>query len=196
MESRMDAMRQNLSVFGGVLKIPWAGSYRYYECYAIGLDRMFQERDHFHMTMCPFEVELVALQPFGRDQIRTSTDGRIYPMTTVADLLIAGNVLLLKGLPARGPHPASVAYVATSHYTNLGHDEQHEAVIAALAGVERICATGKIRSTHGTVARDGDVLVRDAKFPGYQIVFYNVEGVAFSVQLFGNDSISRMEIIS
>ena len=74
METRMDAMRQNLSVFGGVLKIPWAGSYRYYECYAIGLDRMFQERDHFHMTMCPFEVELVALQPFGRDQIRTTAD--------------------------------------------------------------------------------------------------------------------------
>lgn len=74
METRMDAMRQNLSVFGGILKIPWAGGYRYYECYAIGLDKMFQERDHFHMTMCPFEVELVALQPFGRDQNRTPTD--------------------------------------------------------------------------------------------------------------------------
>ncbi len=74
MESRMDTMRQNLSVFGGILKIPWAGGSRYYECYAIGLDKMFQERDHFHMTMCPFEVELVALQPFGRDQNRTPTD--------------------------------------------------------------------------------------------------------------------------
>ena len=74
METRMDTMRQNLSVFGGVLKIPWAGVYRYYECYAIGLDKMFQERDHFHMTMCPFEVELVALQPFGRDLNRTATD--------------------------------------------------------------------------------------------------------------------------
>lgn len=70
----MDTLRQNLSVFGGTLKIPWAGGYRYYDCYAIGLDKIFQERDHFHMTMCPYEVELVALQPFGRDQNRTSTD--------------------------------------------------------------------------------------------------------------------------
>jgi hypothetical protein len=74
MESRMDTLRQNLSVFGGILKIPWAGVSRYYECYAIGLDRIFQERDHYHMTMCPFEVELVALQPFGRSGIRTVTD--------------------------------------------------------------------------------------------------------------------------
>lgn len=74
MESRMDTLRKNLAVFGGVLKIPWAGSSRYYECYAIGLDRMFQERDHYHMTMCPFEIELVALQPFGRSGGRTVTD--------------------------------------------------------------------------------------------------------------------------
>ncbi len=74
MESRMDTIRKNLSVFGGVLKIPWAGSSRYYECYAIGLDRMFQERDHYHMTMCPYEIELVALQPFGRSGGRTVTD--------------------------------------------------------------------------------------------------------------------------
>lgn len=74
METRMDEMRKNLAVFGGVLKIPWAGTFRYYECYAIGLDKIFQERDHFHMTMCPFEVELVALQPFGRTSWHTVTD--------------------------------------------------------------------------------------------------------------------------
>ena len=74
METRMDTLRKNLAVFGGVLKIPWAGSSRYYECHAIGLDRMFQERDHYHMTMCPFEIELVALQPFGRSGGRTVTD--------------------------------------------------------------------------------------------------------------------------
>lgn len=74
MEARMDALRKNLSVFGGVLKIPWAGAFRFYECYAAGLDRIFQERDHYHMTMCPFEVELVALQPFGRSDGRTITD--------------------------------------------------------------------------------------------------------------------------
>lgn len=74
MESRMDTLRKNLSVFGGVLKIPWAGASRFYECYASGLDRIFQERDHYHMTMCPFEVELVALQPFGRSDGRTITD--------------------------------------------------------------------------------------------------------------------------
>ena len=74
METRMDEMRKNLAVFGGVLKIPWAGTSRYYECYAIGLDKIFQERDHFHMTMCPFEVELVALQPFGRTSGHTVTD--------------------------------------------------------------------------------------------------------------------------
>ncbi len=74
MESRMDTLRKNLSVFGGVLKIPWAGAPRFYECYASGLDRIFQERDHYHMTMCPFEVELVALQPFGRSDGRTITD--------------------------------------------------------------------------------------------------------------------------
>lgn len=74
METRMDEMRKNLAVFGGVLKIPWAGTSRYYECYAIGLDKIFQERDHFHMTMCPFEVELVALQPFGRTSGHTVAD--------------------------------------------------------------------------------------------------------------------------
>jgi hypothetical protein len=57
-----------------VLKIPWAGASRYYECYAVGLDRVFQERDHYHMTMCPYEVELVALHPFGRSSGRTPTD--------------------------------------------------------------------------------------------------------------------------
>lgn len=74
MESRMDTLRKNLAVFGGILKIPWAGISRYYECYAIGLDRIFQERDHYHMTMCPYEVELIALQPFGRSGGRTVTD--------------------------------------------------------------------------------------------------------------------------
>ncbi len=74
MESRMDTLRKNLAVFGGILKIPWAGVYRYYECYAIGLDRVFQERDHYHMTMCPYEIELIALQPFGRSGGRTVTD--------------------------------------------------------------------------------------------------------------------------
>ncbi len=74
MESRMDTLRKNLAVFGGILKIPWAGTSRYYECYAIGLDRIFQERDHYHMTMCPYEVELIALQPFGRSGGRTVTD--------------------------------------------------------------------------------------------------------------------------
>lgn len=74
MESRMDTLRKNLAVFGGILKIPWAGTSRYYECYAIGLDRIFQERDHYHMTMCPYEIELVALQPFGRSGGRTVTD--------------------------------------------------------------------------------------------------------------------------
>ncbi len=74
MESRMDTLRKNLAVFGGILKIPWAGVSRYYECYAIGMDRIFQERDHYHMTMCPYEVELIALQPFGRSAGRTVTD--------------------------------------------------------------------------------------------------------------------------
>lgn len=74
MESRMDTLRKNLAVFGGILKIPWAGTSRYYECYAIGLDRIFQERDHYHMTMCPYEIELIALQPFGRSGGRTVTD--------------------------------------------------------------------------------------------------------------------------
>lgn len=74
MESRMDTLRKNLAVFGGILKIPWAGTSRYYECYAIGLDRIFQERDHYHMTMCPYEVELIALQPFGRSSGKTVTD--------------------------------------------------------------------------------------------------------------------------
>lgn len=92
METRMDTMRQNLSVFGGILKIPWAGVYRYYECYAIGLDKMFQERDHFHMTMCPFEVELVALQPFGRDLNRTPTDvpSQVTVSPTVMQFVNAG----------------------------------------------------------------------------------------------------------
>ena len=70
----MDAMRQNLSVSEASSRSRGLADIDTTECYAIGLDKMFQERDHFPLTMCPFEVELVALQPFGRDQNRTPTD--------------------------------------------------------------------------------------------------------------------------
>jgi len=83
LEQEMDRVRKNLAVFGGLLKLQFAGEARYYECYATGLDRIFAERDYFNVTFTSYEVELTALHPFGRSGNRDAFDAA-YPITSAS----------------------------------------------------------------------------------------------------------------
>lgn len=74
LEQEMDTLRKNLATFGGLLKLTFAGQPRYYECYATGLDQIYSERDYYHITFCPYQVELTALHPFGRSDNRDTFD--------------------------------------------------------------------------------------------------------------------------
>lgn len=86
LEEAMDEFRRELSVAEGVLKIPWAGAYRYFDCYAV-LENVFGERDHFHVDWVPYRVEFVCVHPFGRAEGRTnySSGTTTSPTTFVLD---------------------------------------------------------------------------------------------------------------
>jgi phage-related protein len=83
LEQEMDTIRKNLAVYGGLLKMTFAGQPRYYECYATGLENIFSERDHFNVTFTPYQVDLVALHPFGRSENRDTFDST-YAITTAS----------------------------------------------------------------------------------------------------------------
>lgn len=74
LEEGMDTFRKNLSAAGGILKIPFAGTSRYWECYAESMDSMFSKRTGQMLTWTPWEISFVCLNPFGRPQSRTSFD--------------------------------------------------------------------------------------------------------------------------
>jgi hypothetical protein len=75
LEAEMDNMRKNFAVADGVLKILFAGENRYFDCYATGLERLFADRQAYHVTFCPWEIELICLHPFARSLTRESFAG-------------------------------------------------------------------------------------------------------------------------
>ena len=74
LEAGMDTFRKNLAVAGGILKIPFAGGFRYWECYATSMETMFSKRTGQMLTWTPWEIDFVCLHPFSRDLSRISYD--------------------------------------------------------------------------------------------------------------------------
>jgi len=67
LETNMDAMRQALTKASATMKLLWAGVDRYYDqCYPVPINTIFDGREHFHLTFCPFEVEFISLHPYAR----------------------------------------------------------------------------------------------------------------------------------
>lgn len=75
LETEMDTMRKNFAVENGVLKVPWKGGSRYFDCYAAGLETLFAGRKGYHVTHVPWEIELICLHPFARDNSRETYAG-------------------------------------------------------------------------------------------------------------------------
>ena len=71
MEAQMDLLKQALATRGGQFVYTFAGAYRYYDaCYALDIEKLFDKRDHFHTTWCPFDIQLVCTAPYGRPASR------------------------------------------------------------------------------------------------------------------------------
>jgi hypothetical protein len=57
------------------MRVLWAGQARFYDnCYPVGIEKLFDGRQAFHISFCPFEMEFESLQPYGRDSDRTVLD--------------------------------------------------------------------------------------------------------------------------
>lgn len=66
LEAEIDAMKKALAVSEGVLDITVAGTIRrYYATLTNGHD-MFSQRQNYHVTFCPFQVEFESSDPFGK----------------------------------------------------------------------------------------------------------------------------------
>lgn len=75
LETNMDLMRKALTKAGATMRLLWAGQARYYdECYPVSINSIFEGREHFHLTFCPFEVEFISLHPYGRLNDRETFD--------------------------------------------------------------------------------------------------------------------------
>lgn len=75
LEELMDQMRAAFAATPATLRVTWGGVFRYWDVYATGMDRLFEGRDHFHVTFSPWEIELVCLQPYGRSSGRETFAG-------------------------------------------------------------------------------------------------------------------------
>lgn len=91
LETLMDTMRKYLRQGNATLKCQWAGATRYYDnCHPVGIDSLFDGRESFHITFCPFEIEFVSLQPYGRNSDRIVLDSP-FAITASPTLFIANN---------------------------------------------------------------------------------------------------------
>lgn len=91
LETEMDSMKKALGVDNGTLKITWKGATRYYDnCYPVGINTIFDQREAFHVSFVPFEMTFVSLQPYGRDADRTVLDSP-YAITASPTSFIASN---------------------------------------------------------------------------------------------------------
>ena len=72
LEAEIDAMKRALSKRDGVLDIKIDGVIRRYVATQINTQNMFQRRRGYHVSMCPYDIQFVCLDPFGKDVNYTS----------------------------------------------------------------------------------------------------------------------------
>lgn len=74
METTMDLLAKAFAKKGGVFMNTFAGDQRFYDqCYPVNIETLFDTRDHYHVTWCPFSIQLVCLQPYSRSATRLSS---------------------------------------------------------------------------------------------------------------------------
>jgi hypothetical protein len=94
MEALMDTLAAAFAYKGGTLKVTKAGSSRYYDnCYPATIEKLFGQRQFYHSTWIPWEIQLVCLQPYARNATRV-VDSYAFDMTvspTIYTLFNSGN---------------------------------------------------------------------------------------------------------
>ena len=65
LETLMDTLRQNLATGNANLLVTWAGASRIWNAYCI-MEKIFDQRQGYHINWCPFEISFIEIQPFGR----------------------------------------------------------------------------------------------------------------------------------
>lgn len=185
LEELMDDMREALSVFGATMKITWGGVARYYDdCYAVNLENLFKDRDHYHIDWCPFEFEVVSQHPFARSEDRVTFDAP-YALTAASTTFVINNAGTAKTDPI-----ISLA-VATAGTLS-------EITVANQANGDSITFTGtfnngdaiEINGEEKTVTLNGAVVsyagVIPKAEPGNNIIVVTLTGSGFSVSLTEN----------
>lgn len=66
LEALIDSMKKALAVAEGNLDIKVAGVYRRYKASLSTGNSMFEDRQGYHITFCPFEAEFVCLEPYAK----------------------------------------------------------------------------------------------------------------------------------
>jgi hypothetical protein len=71
LETLMDSLAAAAATRDGTFAALRSGSVRYWEgCQPIGLESLFAGREHYHVTHCPFTLQLACLSPFARSGAR------------------------------------------------------------------------------------------------------------------------------
>lgn len=65
LEAELDKMKKALAVREAFLDIKINGVIRRYRATLVNGNSMFQNRQHYHITFCPFEVQFLCVEPFG-----------------------------------------------------------------------------------------------------------------------------------
>ena len=75
METEMDLLAKAFATKGGTFMNTFAGAARFYDsCYPINIEQLFGARDHYHVTWCPFTIQLVCMQPYSRSGSRLASN--------------------------------------------------------------------------------------------------------------------------
>lgn len=87
LEQFMDEFKRRVTKHEGNLDWKVAGEVRRIQATLSQPERMFSKREYYHITVCPFELEFISLEPFWHDKEYTSATS-----TDVTSLVLNGSV--------------------------------------------------------------------------------------------------------
>jgi hypothetical protein len=87
LEQLIDTIKEELSVEDGNLDILLSGwdDTRRWTANLVSPEKMFDKREHFHITICPFKFEFLCIDPFGYDPDYTNSTQLAQTATTVTE---------------------------------------------------------------------------------------------------------------
>lgn len=182
LDALMDQMNQAFCTDGGTLRVSRLGVARYYDqCYPLNPETLFDKRDFFHSTWCPFEIQLVCVTPYARSEARDVliTSG---PATAALTTYVVTNGGNARTYPQWTIVPVTAGTLSSVVLTNATTGETMT-VTAAFANGDYLSIDGEAKTVYRNGVAADYVGVIPSLLPGANAMTLALAGSGFSVSV-------------